>query len=558
MVTEWIQLSIFLFSIAIFSPLFGIWLYKVFTSSKTLRFELFLYKLCGINHQRGMDWKEYAISLLTFNLFGFILLFLILFFQHFLPLNPSNFAGLDTHLALNTAVSFTTNTNWQAYSGESTLSYFSQSVGLTVQNFLSAATGLCVLLALARGLSANSNVSALGNFWKDLVRGILYVFFPLAFALSITLVVTGVVQTFSSYITANTLEGAQQILPLGPAASQIAIKQLGTNGGGFFGVNSAHPFENPTPLSNFFQMFSILILPGACVFLYGRMIGNLRHAWVIFSVMFTIFCFGVIVVWSSESSYNPIFGSYGFWEGKEVRFGILNSAIWEVATTVASNGSVNSMHDSFSPIGGLVGMLNIQLGEVIFGGVGAGMYGMVLFILLTVFLSGIMVGRSPEYLGKKIEKKEIQMSILGILLPSTVILLFTAISVSLPDALSSLSNDGPHGLSEILYAFSSGAGNNGSAFAGLNVNTPYYNSMIGIAMLIGRFGVILPVLAIAGSTAIKKRSEIVSEGSFSTEGGTFYILLLSVIVIVGALTFFPVLTIGPILEHFLMLQGRTF
>ncbi|EMM73822.1 K+-transporting ATPase, A subunit [Leptospira weilii str. 2006001855] len=479
-------------------------------------------------------------------------------FQDRLPINPSNCSGLDIHLAFNTAVSFTTNTNWQAYSGESTLSYFSQSVGLTVQNFLSAATGLCVLLALARGLSVNSNASALGNFWKDLIRGTLYVLFPLAFALSLALVATGVVQTFSSYISANTLEGAQQIIPLGPAASQIAIKQLGTNGGGFFGVNSAHPFENPSPLSNFLQMFSILILPGACVFLYGRMIGNLRHAWVIFSVMFTIFCFGVIVVWSSESSYNPIFGSYGFWEGKEVRFGILNSAIWEVATTVASNGSVNSMHDSFSPIGGLVGMLNIQLGEVIFGGVGAGMYGMVLFILLTVFLSGIMVGRSPEYLGKKIEKREIQMSILGILLPSTVILLFTAISMSLPTALSSSSNRGPHGLSEILYAFSSGAGNNGSAFAGLNVNTPYYNSMIGIAMLIGRFGVILPVLAIAGGAAIQKRSEIVSEGSFSTEGGTFYVLLLSMIVIVGALTFFPVLTIGPILEHFLMLQGRTF
>ncbi|AXR64835.1 potassium-transporting ATPase subunit KdpA [Leptospira mayottensis] len=558
MATEWIQLSIFLFSISVFSPLFGLWLHKIFTSSEALKFEPLLYKLCGIDPKRNMDWKEYTISLLLFNLFGFILLFLILLFQNFLPFNPSNFAGLDIYLAFNTAVSFTTNTNWQAYSGESTLSYFSQSVGLTVQNFLSAATGFCVLLALSRGLSANSNAFALGNFWKDLIRGILYVLFPSAFALALTLVATGLVQTFSSYVTANTLEGAEQIIPLGPVASQIAIKQLGTNGGGFFGVNSAHPFENPTPLSNFFQMFSILILPGACVFLYGRMIGNLRHAWVIFSVMFTVFCIGVITVWFSESSYNPIFDSYGFWEGKEVRFGILNSAVWEVATTVASNGSVNSMHDSFSPIGGLIGMLNIQLGEVIFGGVGAGMYGMVLFILLTVFLSGIMVGRSPEYLGKKIDKVEIRMSILGILLPSTVILLFTAISVSLPDASSSLSNRGPHGLSEILYAFSSGAGNNGSAFAGLNVNTPYYNSTLGIAMLIGRFGVILPVLAIAGSTAVKKRSEVVSEGSFSTEGGIFYVLLLSVIVIVGALTFFPALTIGPILEHFLMLQGRTF
>lgn len=345
---------------------------------------------------------------------------------------------------------------------------------------------------------------------------------------------------------------------MGPVASQVAIKQLGTNGGGYFGVNASHPFENPSPISNFLQMFSILILPGACVFLYGRITGSIRHAWAIFSVMFTILCVGILIVWTFESSWNPISGTLGFWEGKEIRFGILNSSIWEVATTVASNGSVNSMHDSFSPIGGLVGILNIQLGEIVFGGVGAGMYGMILFVLLTVFLSGIMVGRSPEYLGKKIEKREIQMSILGILLPSTIILLFTAISVSVSDALSSLTNRGPHGLSEILYAFSSGAGNNGSAFAGLNANTTYYNVMIAIAMILGRFGVILPVLVIAGSLAQKKRSEIVSEGSFSTEGGTFYILLLSVIIIVGALTFFPVLTIGPILEHFIMFQNLTF
>ncbi|EMJ95476.1 potassium-transporting ATPase subunit KdpA [Leptospira alstonii] len=558
MATEWIQLSIFLFSIVIFSPLFGLWLYKVYSSSGTSKLERILYKLCGIDPDKNMNWKEYALSLLVFNFFGCILLFLILFFQDHLPLNPGNFPGLDIYLAFNTAVSFTTNTNWQAYSGESVMSYFSQSVGLTVQNFVSASTGFCVLLALARGISANSNIVALGNFWRDLIRGTLYVLLPLSFILALILVGSGVVQTFSESVTASTLEGNTQIIPLGPAASQIAIKQLGTNGGGFFGVNSAHPFENPTPLSNFLQMFSIIILPGACVFLYGRITGNLKHAWMIFAVMFTIFCAGVLVVWTSESSWNPISGTLGFWEGKEIRFGILNSSIWEVATTVASNGSVNSMHDSFSPIGGLVGILNIQLGEIVFGGVGAGMYGMILFVLLTVFLSGIMVGRSPEYLGKKIEKREIQMSVLGILLPSTVILLFTAISVSIPNALSALSNAGPHGLSEILYAFSSGAGNNGSAFAGLNANTPYYNSMIGLAMLIGRFGVILPVLAIAGAAAVKKRSEIVSEGSFSVEGGTFYVLLLSVIVVVGALTFFPVLTIGPILEHFLMLQGKTF
>ncbi|TGK20265.1 potassium-transporting ATPase subunit KdpA [Leptospira kmetyi] len=557
MATEWIQLSIFLFTIVLLSPLLGTYLYWVFTSSTTLRFESILYGICGVDPNKNMNWKEYTISLILFNVFGFLLLFIILLFQNILPLNPGNFPGLDPYLAFNTAVSFTTNTNWQAYSGEVSLSHFSQSVGLTTQNFLSAATGLCVLLVLARGISANSN-SELGNFWKDIVRGILYILFPLSFILALFLTGSGVVQTFSDSITATTLEGNVQILPLGPAASQIAIKQLGTNGGGFFGVNSAHPFENPTPISNFLQMISILILPGACVFLYGRIVGNLKHAWVIFSVMFSVFCLGLLAVWFSESSFNPISNTFGFWEGKEVRFGILNSSIWAAATTVASNGSVNAMHDSFSPLGGLVEILNIQLGEVIFGGVGAGMYGMILFVLLTVFLSGIMVGRSPEYLGKKIEKREIQMSILGILLPSTVILLFTAISVSLPEGVSSLTNRGPHGLSEILYAFSSGAGNNGSAFAGLNVNTPYYNILIGFAMILGRFGVILPVLAIAGSSVDKKRSEVSSEGAFSVEGGAFYVLLLFVIVIVGALTFFPVLTIGPILEHFLMLQGKTF
>ncbi|MBM9578595.1 potassium-transporting ATPase subunit KdpA [Leptospira sp. 201903070] len=557
MATDWIQLSIFLFSIVIFSPLVGAYLYQVFDSSTTFKIEAGLYKICGIDPQKNMEWKEYAASLLFFNLFGFLVLFGILIFQNILPLNPGNLQGLNPFLAFNTAISFTTNTNWQAYSGEAALSYFSQFIGLTTQNFVSASTGLCVLLALARGLSSHSN-PGIGNFWRDLIRGTLYVLIPLSLILALTLAGSGVIQNFSNYVTAITLEGETQIIPMGPAAAQIAIKQLGTNGGGFFGVNSAHPFENPTPISNFIQMFSILLLPGACVFLYGRIIGNMKHAWVIFSVMFTVFCFGVISVWIAESSFNPISGTFGFWEGKETRFGILNSAVWEVATTVASNGSVNSMHDSFSPIGGMIGMLNIQLGEVIFGGVGAGMYGMVLFILLTVFLSGIMVGRSPEYLGKKIEKREIQMSLLGILLPSTVILLFTAVASGLPQGLSSLGNRGPHGLSEILYAFSSGAGNNGSAFAGLGADTPFYNSMLGIAMLIGRFGVILPILAISGSAAVKKRSEIVSEGSFSTEGGTFFILLLSVIIIVGALTFFPALTIGPILEHFLMLQGRTF
>lgn len=557
MATEWIQISVVFFAIAFLSPALGTYLYRIFGLKEISVFEAALYRFCGIDPEKEMDWKEYAASLLSFNILGIIVLFLILVFQNALPLNPQNLPGLEPYLALNTAISFATNTNWQSYSGESALSYFSQMIGLTTQNFASAATGFCVLIALARGIAADSSAN-LGNFWKDLVRGTLYVLLPLSFVLALVLAANGVVQTFDAYVQATTLEGIPQTIPLGPAASQIAIKQLGTNGGGFFGVNGAHPFENPTPISNFVQTIAILLLPGACVFLYGRIIGNVRHAWVIFGVMFTILFAGFLTVWFSETSYNPLSESFGFWEGKETRFGISNSALWAVATTAASNGSVNSMHDSFSPIAGLVEMLNIQLGEIVFGGVGSGTYGMILFVVLTVFLSGIMVGRSPEYAGKKVEKREIQMSILGILLPSTIILLFSAITVSLHGTLASLGNRGPHGFSEILYAFSSAAGNNGSAFAGLNANTPYYNVALGISMLIGRFGVILPVLAIAGNLAAKKRSEISSEGSFSTEGGIFYVLLLSVIVIVGALTFFPVLTIGPILEHFLMLQGKTF
>ncbi|TGK39216.1 potassium-transporting ATPase subunit KdpA [Leptospira gomenensis] len=557
MATEWIQVSIVFFTITLSSPVLGMYLYRVFGSKEVFRFEETIYKFCGIDPEKGMDWKEYAASLLSFHVLGIFVLFLILIFQHVLPLNPQNFPGLDPYLALNTAISFGTNTNWQSYSGESTLSYFSQMTGLTTQNFVSAATGFCVLVALARGLKADSSAD-LGNFWKDLVRGTLYVLLPISFVLALVLTANGTVQTFDAYVQAVTLEKIPQTIPLGPAASQIAIKQLGTNGGGFFGVNGAHPFENPTPMSNFLQIISILLLPGACVFLYGRILGNVRHAWVIFGVMFTILFAGFLTIWISETSYNSLSGSFGFWEGKETRFGISSSALWAASTTAASNGSVNSMHDSFSPLAGLVEILNIQLGEIVFGGVGSGTYGMILFVFLTVFLSGIMVGRSPEYAGKKVEKKEIQMSILGILLPSTTILLFTAITVSFPEALVSIGNRGPHGFSEVLYAFSSAAGNNGSAFAGLNANTPYYNVTLAVSMLIGRFGVILPVLAIAGNLAVKKRSEQSSDGSFSMEGGIFYLLLLSVIVIVGALTFFPALTIGPILEHFLMLQEKTF
>ena len=540
----------------------GNYFFKVVNGERNILSPLFnkpeklIYKVFRVDENEQMSWKTYLWSVLAFSFISFLAVLLMQLFQQHLPLNPQNLPNVEFFLSLNTAISFTTNTNWQAYAGETTLSYFVQMLGLTVQNFVSAAAGISVLLALSRAISLRKG-SSLGNFWVDLTSSVLYLLLPLSVIVSVLLISQGVVQTFSSYLTATTLEGIEQVIPLGPAASQIAIKQLGTNGGGFFGVNSAFPFENFTPFSNFLQVLSILLLPAALVFTYGRMLGNKKHAWTIFAVMMFVFISGVAISYWSEVSSSTSLQTTLLMEGKEARFGVFNSVLWSVATTVASNGSVNAMHSSLSPISGFVTLLNIQLGEIIFGGVGSGLYGMFLFILLTVFISGLMVGRTPEYFGKKIESYEIKWAIIGILIPSVVVLFFTAIGATTNPGLASILNKGPHGFSEILYAFSSGAGNNGSAFGGLNTNTVFYNVMIGLAMLFGRFGVIIPILAIAGSL-VKKNIAPDTAGTLRTDNPLFAFLLLSVILIVGALTFFPALSIGPILEHFLVNSGITF
>lgn len=555
----------FIFFLGILTSLayfLGNYFFKVISGERNLLSPIFktpekiIYKILRVDINEQMEWKTYVFSVIVFSFFSLIFVLVIQLFQLLLPLNPQNLSNVEFYLALNTAISFITNTNWQAYSGETTLSYFSQMVALTVQNFVSAAAGISVLLALARAISSRKE-KTIGNFWVDLTRSTLYLLLPLSVILSLILISQGVVQTFSPYSTITTLEGAQQTIPLGPAASQIAIKQLGTNGGGFFGVNSAFPFENSTPLSNFLQVLSILLLPASLVFTYGKILGNKKHAWTIYAVMMFVFISGVAISYWSEVSSSSSFQTTQMMEGKETRFGVFNSVLWSVATTTASNGSVNSMHSSLSPISGLVSILNIQLGEIIFGGVGSGMYGMFLFILLTVFISGLMVGRTPEYCGKKIEAYEIKWAIVGILIPSVIILFFTAIGVTTEKGLSSILNKGPHGFTEILYAFSSGAGNNGSAFAGLNANTVFYNVLIGIAMLLGRFGVIIPVLAIAGNL-VKKNIAPETSGTLRTDNILFAFLLLSIILVVGALTFFPALSIGPIIEQLLVNHGITF
>lgn len=518
--------------------------------------EKLIYTCGGISPSKEMTWKSYGLALAAFNFFGFLFLVFLQMLQAHLPLNPHNLPNVPFYLALNTAISFATNTNWQAYSGEATMSYLTQMLGLGVQNFLSAASGIAVAAALARGLSRKSS-HEIGNFWSDMIRSTVYLLLPLSTILALVLVNQGVVQNYSNYLAYQTLEGSHQTMPFGPAASQIAIKQLGTNGGGFFGVNSAHPFENPTPLSNFLQSLAILLVPAAIPIAFGRLVNNMKHGFSVFAVMFALFTAGLMAAFAAESMTNPAWGHLSFWEGKELRFGMGGSVLWGVATTAASNGSVNAMLSSFSPLAGGIAMINIMLGEVVFGGVGSGMYGIALFIILAVFIAGLMVGRTPEYLGKKIEAHEIKLAVIGVLTPSVVILGFAAIACISEAGLSSLANKGPHGLSEILYAFASAAGNNGSAFAGLNANTPFYNSMLGIAMLLGRYMVIFPVLAIAGSLAAKKHVPP-STGTFPTEGGLFAILLGATILIVGALTFFPALCLGPIMEHFLMLSGRTF
>ncbi len=535
--------------------------------------------------EREMSWIAYACALLAFNILGCLLTLAQLMTQAWLPLNPAHLPNVSFALALNTAVSFMTNTNWQAYSGESTMSYLSQMTGLAVHNFTSAATGLAVMLALVRGLT-RKQASTVGNFWVDLTRSTLYVLLPLSFAFAVVLVSQGVVQNFRSYDTATLIApcktqvaktdaGGQpvkdaqgnaimeeqtvtgQIIPQGPAASQIAIKQLGTNGGGYFGVNSAHPFENPTPLTNFLEMLAILLLPSALVYSFGVMVGDTRQGWSIWAAMFALFLAGFVIAWVAEVQSNPATGPTASLEGKEQRFGVMNSVLWATATTDASNGSVNAMHDSLSPLAGLVTIVNIMLGEVVFGGIGAGMYGMLMFVILTVFIAGLMVGRTPEYLGKKFEAAEIKWAVVAVLAPCVLILVGAAIAVSCDAGTATLNNAGPHGLSEIVYAFTSAAGNNGSAFAGLGANTNFYNYMLAAIMFLGRFAIIVPVLAIAGSMAGKKVSPP-SAGTFPTTGATFAVLLVGVILIVGALTFFPVLSLGPIVEQLLMSAGRTF
>jgi potassium-transporting ATPase potassium-binding subunit len=557
-----LQIIVFVSALVLLAPMLGAYMAAVFMGRRVFLHPVFswlerlVYRTCGIAPDEEMRWQDYAKALLCFNAFGFGAVFVLQIVQGWLPLNPQHLGNVPWPLAFNTAVSFMTNTNWQSYAGETTLSYLTQMSGLTVQNFVSAATGMAVLLALARGITQKTT-RTIGNFWVDLTRGIVYILLPLSIGLAVFLVGQGVVQTFSPAVTVTTIEGAPQTIPLGPAASQIAIKQLGTNGGGFYNANSAHPLENPTPLSNFLEMLAILLIPAGLVFAYGRMADASRHAMIIFGVMMVLFMGGLAVSLYGEYSANPVMSGAINMEGKETRFGIANSVLWSVSTTAASNGSVNAMQSSLSPLAGAVAMLNIMLGEIIFGGVGAGLYGMLLFVLLTVFLAGLMVGRTPEYLGKKIEAGEIQMAILAILGPSAAILVGAGMACVLPTALASLGNKGPHGLSEILYAFSSAAGNNGSAFAGLNANTNFYNIILGIVMLVGRFVVIIPCLSIAGSLAAKKISPP-SVGTFATDTMTFGVLLTVVILIVGALTFLPALSLGPIVEHFLMSAGHTF
>lgn len=557
-----IQVLLYFIVLAGLTPLLGNYMHKVFSGKRHLLLPILgwleksAYSLAGIHSTEETNWKSYTFSLLLFNLLGFVFLFVIQLLQVFLPMNPAHLPNVSWDSAFNTAVSFVTNTNWQGYAGETTLSYFVQMIGLTVQNFVSAATGIAVLLALIRGLTRKTT-HELGNFWVDITRTTLYIFLPLSLLLAIMLVGQGVIQNFQSYHSLVTLQGTHQIIPMGPAASQVAIKQLGTNGGGFFNANSSHPFENPTPFSNFLEMLSILLIPSALVYMYGKMVGALSQGWALYSAMLILLVSGLALSLYAEYSSNPVFGKLPLMEGKETRFGITNSILWSTTTTAASNGSVNAMIDSLTPIAGMVAMINIMLGEVIFGGVGAGLYGMLIFVILTVFIAGLMVGRTPEYLGKKIEAFEVQMAIIATLAPNFVILVFSAWASVSKAGLSSLNNAGPHGLSEILYAFSSAAGNNGSAFAGLNANTVFYNLTLGFGMLIGRFGVIVPVLAIAGSMAEKKITPP-SSGTFKTDNWLFIGLLILVILIIGGLTHFPALSLGPVVEHLLMHNGVTF
>ena len=570
----WLQLAIYVGVLALLTKPLGLYLVRVLTPDGKTHLEPVLrpierlfYKLLRIDPHSEQDWKQYTLSLLVFSVVGLFLSYIIFRLQHVLPLNPQHLSPVADHLSFNTAVSFTTNTNWQSYGGEATMSYLSQMLALMSHNFTSAAAGIAVAAALVRGI-ARTTTKHIGNFWVDLIRTNLYLLLPMSIILAVLLVSQGMIDNFKPYDTAQLLQtsfadstvSTTQTIAQGPVASQIAIKQLGSNGGGYFNVNSAHPYENPTPFSNFLEALSLLLIASGLTYYLGRMVKNQKHGWAVWSAMLIMFLGGLLMAWHFEAEGNSRFDALGIdrlggnMEGKEVRFGILNSALWATATTDASNGSVNSMHDSYTPLGGLVPLFNIQTGEVIFGGVGAGLYGMMLYVILAIFIAGLMVGRTPEYLGKKIQATDVKLASIGILIPVFSILGFTAWAVVSKWGVATLNNGGPHGLSEILYAFSSATGNNGSAFAGLGAANHWYDTLLGLAMLIGRFAIIVPVMALAGSLAAKK-AVAESAGSFPVSGMTFTVLLIGTVIIVGALTFLPVLGVGPIVEHFIMHQS---
>ncbi|MFK0331256.1 potassium-transporting ATPase subunit KdpA [Rhizobium sp. NPDC090275] len=562
----WLQILLYCgIVIALVKPLGG-YMTRVFSGERTLLspvlapIERGLYALSGTSEREEQHWTTYAISMLAFNLLGALVLYALLRLQAVLPYNPAGMAAVGPELSFNTAVSFVSNTNWQNYGGESTMSYLTQMAGLTVQNFVSAATGIAIALAFIRAFSRASG-KAVGNFWVDMVRATFYILLPLSIVMTLVFVALGVPQTLGAYVEATTLEGVKQTIAVGPVASQLAIKMLGTNGGGFFNANSAHPFENPDAISNLIQMVAIFAIGASLTNVFGRMVGNQKQGWAILASMFVLFLIGVGVTYWAEAAGNPLMHAFGLeggnMEGKEVRFGITLSSLFAVITTAASCGAVNAMHGSFTALGGLIPLINMQLGEVIVGGVGAGFYGILLFVIIAIFVAGLMVGRTPEYLGKKIEAKEMKMAVLAILCLPLTMLVFTAIASVLPSAVASVGTAGPHGFSEILYAYSSAAANNGSAFGGLTGNTPWYNVTLGIAMLAGRFLVIIPALAIAGSLAAKKTVPA-SNGTFPTDGPLFVGLLTGTIVIVGGLTFFPALALGPVIEHLMMISGQTF
>ena len=566
----WLQIACFAAAVFLVTKPLGRYLVRVYDGS--LRWlspvERVIYRLSGIDPADDQHWTHYTSSMLLFSVVSMLFTYVALRLQHLFPLNPQAMPPLPPRQAFETAAAFTTNTNWQSYGGETTMSYWSQMTQLAFHNFVSAAVGMSVAVALVRGIARRS-AGKLGNFWVDTVRGTLYVLLPGALVLSLLFVQQGAIQNVSPSLEVTTLEGAKQLLAMGPVASQEAIKQLGTNGGGFFNANSAHPFENPTPWSNFWQMVAIFAIPAAMTFMLGRMVKSPRHGWAVWAAMFVLFAGGVTTAYWAEGRGNPIHAARGVdvvtsasnpggnMEGKEVRFGIASSALFATVTTDASCGAVNAMHDSFTPLGGLVPLVNIQLGEVVFGGVGAGLYGILMMVILTVFIAGLMVGRTPEYLGKKIQAREVQMAMLYVLVFPAAILVMTAMSVALPSGVAGLNNAGPHGLSEILYAFSSTAGNNGSAFAGLTGSTTYYNTLFGLTMLVGRFTMMVPMLALGGFLSEQQQAPA-SAGTFPVTSPLFVTLLVGVILIVGALTFFPVLSLGPVVEHLVMGAGRVY